>query len=315
MSRAGLATVTGTVVDTETRLRLHGADVKVMWVAAASGRQTERKVETDAAGRFVVCDVEPRTRVFVNASYGGDEGRANPLEVEPDGSADTRVSLDAPRARVVGRVLADGDGAPIASAQVVLGGDGPAVVTDDNGRFTFGGVPPGRHAVAVSHVAFTSVADSLGVELGSITQVSVRLAPNVIPLDPIAVQVRSQMLERAGFYRRQERGSGSFLTRGEIEAVHPRNSSDALRRLPGIRMLRSRYGSGYVVVGRGECPFRYFMNGSPVGPTFQLDDIPPEWLEAIEIYRGASTVPPEFVLPITAEYSNCGIIAIWTRNR
>jgi hypothetical protein len=41
-----------------------------------------------------------------------------------------------------------------------------------------------------------------------------------------------------------------------------------------------------------------------------LDDLAtPTILEGIEIYRGASTIPPEFISP----ESRCGVIALWTR--
>lgn len=315
VSRPELGTVTGTVVDESTRLPIQGADVSVVWRGTGQNRATTRELDTDPTGRFIVCDVGTGTRVFVSVSFVGEQARAEPLQLEPGGTADTRLALDAPRARVTGRVIEDGTNRPIQSASVALGNDGPTVVSAADGRFAFEGVPPGRHGVRVTHVAYTNVSDSMVVELGSLTNLHVRMDPNVIPLAPIEVQVRSLLLEHAGFYARQERGAGSFITRSDIEAVIPQLASDVLRRQPGLRMMRRQYGSGYAVVGRGNCPFRYFVNGARVGPTFQIDDMPPEWIEAIEIYRGASTVPIEFVLPPSAENANCGIIAIWTRNR
>lgn len=312
---ASLGTITGTVVDAETGLALGKAEVSLAWRLAGAERATTRGVEADGAGRFTVCDVQPGTLVFVRAKFAGRESRSESVQVEAGGTADARLVLDAPRSRVTGRIVDDASNRPIAAASVAIGASGPTVVSAEDGRFVFEGVPPGRHGVQVSHVAFANVADSMLVELGSLTNLNVRMAANVIPLAPIEVQVRSLLLDRAGFYARQERGAGSFITRSDIEGVVPQLASDVLRRQPGLRMVRRQYGGGYAVVGRGNCPFRYVVNGARVGPTFQIDDMPPEWIEAIEIYRGASTVPMEFMLPPTAENADCGIIAVWTRNR
>jgi outer membrane receptor for ferrienterochelin and colicin len=43
---------------------------------------------------------------------------------------------------------------------------------------------------------------------------------------------------------------------------------------------------------------------------FRIDDVvSPASVEGIEVYRGLSTVPPEFLNPDAV----CGVIAIWTR--
>ena len=43
---------------------------------------------------------------------------------------------------------------------------------------------------------------------------------------------------------------------------------------------------------------------------YRIDDmVLPSSVEGIEIYRGLSTVPPEFLNPD----AECGVIAIWTR--
>lgn len=314
-TQPALGTVTGTVVDEATGLALANAEVSVVWRLAGAERPTTREVEADGTGRFTLCDVQPGTTVFARAKFAGRESRGRSVQVDAGGTAVARLVLDAPRSRVTGRIVDDASNRPIASASVAIGAEGPTVVSAEDGRFVFEGVPPGRHGVRVSHVAFANVADSMLVELGSLTNLTVRMDANVIPLAPIVVQVRSLMLDRAGFYTRQERGAGSFLTRRDIEGVVPQLASDVLRRQPGLRMVRRQYGGGYAVVGRGNCPFRYVVNGARVGPTFQIDDMPPEWIEAIEIYRGASTVPMEFMLPPSAENADCGIIAVWTRNR
>lgn len=316
VSAAELGTVAGAVVDRYTTLPIDGAEVSITWRIEGAREATTHEIRTDPGGLFRLCDVPSGTRIFVSTEAFGRLTRIRAVEIEPGGTLDATLAVEAPRTRVTGRVIDDASNQPIAAASVVLGGeDGPTAVSDENGRFLFPGVPPGRFPVAVTHVAFTGVADSLGVELGTLIDVSVRMSRNVIPLAPIVVEVKSLRLERAGFYNRRDRGIGSYVTRPEIMATLPNAASDVLRRQPGVRLVRRRSGFGYAAVGRGECPFRYFVDGTRVGATFQIDDMDVDWIEALEIYRGPSTVPPEFSLPPFEENANCGIIAIWTRVR
>jgi hypothetical protein len=73
--------------------------------------------------------------------------------------------------------------------------------------------------------------------------------------------------------------------------------------------------------GRG-CPVQVFVDGllmtasvmDASGATENagaaIDDfVSPLSVEGIEVYRGLSTVPPEFLTP----EADCGVVAIWTR--
>ncbi|MGH7504930.1 MAG: TonB-dependent receptor plug domain-containing protein, partial [Longimicrobiales bacterium] len=190
-----------------------------------------------------------------------------------------------------------------------------SATTDEGGRFAMRTVPPGEYDVDVEHLAYTSLADSIVAEFGTNLELLVRMAPDAIPLDPLIVTVRSLMLERNGFYERQERGHGTFITRSDIGRVMPLQSSDVLRTVSGIRLERRRGGFGMIPVGRGNCGFRYFLDGVRVGAGFEIDDIPPEWIEALEIYKGAATVPMEFSPFMREPRANCGLIVIWTKDR
>ncbi len=315
VSKPELATVGGRIIDATTNLPLFAAKATLVWRAEGDRRATTKEVETDLGGHFTVCDVAPNTRVFVSASFWDEDGRADPVEVAAGARADVVVSIDAPGARVVGLIIEQGSRQPIAAASVTLGDGGPTRVSGADGRFVFADIPQGRFPVSIVHVGFQDLGDSLTVEIGTVTNVTVTMAPNVIPLDPIVVEVQSLHLLHAGFYDRQARGLGSYLTRADIEAAIPLVPSDMLRTQAGVQLVRRSYGVGYTVVGRGNCPFRYFVDGTRVGPTFQIDDFPVDWIEAIEIYRGASSVPIEFVIPPHEEFANCGVIVIWTRSR
>lgn len=74
-------------------------------------------------------------------------------------------------------------------------------------------------------------------------------------------------------------------------------------------MARSPVGTG-----GGPCPVQIFLDGRLItrGAVMEVpvdDLVTPEAVEGIEVYRGLSTVPPEFLTP----NSRCGVVAIWTR--
>jgi hypothetical protein len=158
------------------------------------------------------------------------------------------------------------------------------------------------------------VTGEVEVAPGSRADLVVTMAFEAIALEPIQVTLRSILLEESGFYDRMERGLGVFLTRDRIQERIPLYASDVLRGVAGVRLVPSRERAGSIPVDRTECPYRYVLNGARVGEDFQIDDIPADWIDAVEIYRGISTVPQQFQAVAAGARSNCGVIVIWTRN-
>jgi hypothetical protein len=124
-----------------------------------------------------------------------------------------------------------------------------------------------------------------------------------------------------GFEARRARGGGTYFNRDEIAAMQPRQVTDVLRRVSGLRI--DSFGSGSVVqMGRNQaamgnrlCPVVFYMNGSPFPLTEQASIntfVAPEELIAIEVYNGASQIPMQFN---SGMYNTrCGVIALWTRS-
>jgi hypothetical protein len=133
----------------------------------------------------------------------------------------------------------------------------------------------------------------------------------VIPIDPITVVVRSLVLERVGFYDRRGRSSGHFVSRQQIDDQHPLVSSEILRRIPGVRLLRGR--NGLTAIARANCPFRFVIDGVRTGPDYTIDLIPTMDIEGLEIYLGPSQVPGEFSGLGSDIGGTCGVIVVWTR--
>lgn len=311
---SGRGVVEGFVLDEDTRVPLARAEVQISWKPEGE-RQRASEIEADGRGFFRFCEAPADQRLVLKASFAGKSGRGEPVQVASGGRAEVQLEVDAPHSEIVGRVVAYGTSQPIAGATIRLRGTPLTQVTPQDGKFRFAEVPPGGYEIEIQHVGFRGVQDSVSLELGTNMDVTVRLAPNVIPLEPLVVSVRSVNLERYGFYERQQRGLGSYITREDFEQRLPLQASELLRGLAGVQLMRRPDGPGFVPVGRGSCGFRYVLNGARVGAGFEIDDIAPEWIEAIEVYRGPASIPIEFA-PMGTDYrANCGVIVIWTRNR
>ena len=96
---------------------------------------------------------------------------------------------------VTGRVTGP-DGTPVTSAQISLTGTGLGVLTGDDGSYTLSGVPAGRHALQVTHLAYKTaqVADVI-VRSGEATQVNVSLESAALELAGVVVSA-SRRAER-----------------------------------------------------------------------------------------------------------------------
>jgi Outer membrane cobalamin receptor protein len=110
------------------------------------------------------------------------------------------------------------------------------------------------------------------------------------------------------FYRRRAQGLGTFLTREDIDARAAEKPEDLLRSVTGIRIryqgmnpfiefLRCDQVNVYIDGALSHDGYRDFFGLSP------LD------IEAIEVYHGLATVPPEF----TPHPNDCAAIVVWTR--
>ena len=121
----------------------------------------------------------------------------------------------------------------------------------------------------------------------------------------------------AGFWERRSRGFGHYLTRDEIDAVGAHDFTDVLRMTPGVNIItvngRRSVRFGRSMGLRGDCPPQYWVDGMRI-ENGSPDDFVPGDLEALEIYSGPSTVPPQFAArSVQIGTRTCGAIVVWTR--
>lgn len=203
---------------------------------------------------------------------------------------------------------------PLSGAEVLLDGRGRGR-TDAAGVYRVTGIDAGSRVVIVRHLGFAPERVVVQAASGRATRVFVALTTRPIPLAEIRVHARSgaglRMLHNRGFFDRQRNSGGFFFNRSDIERSHSLTTADLLARVPGVQIARS-FGSSRASMNRNatrsSCPVQYFVDGIPVY-AFGLEEMRLEDLEGVEVYRGASQIPPEF----NRHNAMCGVVVFWTR--
>jgi hypothetical protein len=242
--------------------------------------------------------------------------------------------------RIVGRVIDDFTEEPISDARIILRTrDGVALgetQSSEMGTFQFEVSNRTRGArIQASRLGYeTNTTPVLYFDRRTFFQVEVRLDPDAILLAPLEVIAWSERPENAmleGFRRRLQNGLGTYITREQIERRKPALVTDVLRDVPGLwvagtgtgtrPVVRVQRSVGLALTTPGDCMTQIWVDGflvnrRMIGVTggrpsdFRIDDVvSPASVEGIEVYKGLSTVPPEFLNPD----AKCGVIAIWTR--
>jgi CarboxypepD_reg-like domain/TonB-dependent Receptor Plug Domain len=219
---------------------------------------------------------------------------------------------------ILGRVRERRNGDPVVGAEVRLQGTDFRTITNERGTFTFEEVPWGIYVLEVDHIAFARAEQAFRVQGGRAHQVEVLMTEEAIELDPITVTVRprSWFSGMSGLQHRINVGFGYVLEREDLERRGASNIGDALRGIPGVRVVSlGAYGS--TVVFRNSrnllsqsCTPTVWMDGVRItlDPQLGLNEFTALDLEAIEVYRSTAEVPGEF-----GGYSNCGVLVLWTR--
>jgi hypothetical protein len=243
---------------------------------------------------------------------------------------DSSAQNNAVTGMIRGRVVDETTGAGVATAHVEFM-DGrtrirASAVADRDGTFVLNDLPRGSFRLRVTRIGYArALTPYWRIESGEVLTVTVYLDPQAVLLAPLEIRASEKSLSPvlANFYRRVERRlGGTFITREDIERRNPSQITDLLADVPGVRLSAGGIGANSRLVSMtratsfsgGRCPVQVWIDGmlATRGQTegVPLDDLAtPTILEGIEIYRGASTIPPEFISP----ESRCGVIALWTR--
>jgi hypothetical protein len=236
---------------------------------------------------------------------------------------------------VRGKVLDAATGEPVPQAEVTAAslegrGAGRARSAAD-GTFALELRAAGTFRLRAERAGYRpSVTDSVSVDPRETVEVELRLSATAVAMEPLRVTARvapphRQSLQLAGFYDRERWGMGKYLRREDFERMSNLSLVQVINRLPGTFVLGT--GPMQVIVfdratitgtlsrmqqGRrmDECVPKLYLDGVHMNYVSGLNGVAtPQQLEAVEIYRSAAELPPQYGGPDAA----CGVILLWTR--
>ncbi len=228
---------------------------------------------------------------------------------------DQQAQQQTASAAVAGTVTAAQTGEPLMGVQVVIRGTRRWGITNQDGAFHLAALKPGPYVIEFRHPNRAPIVYNLTLEADKTTELSIRLDTRTVALPEVVIEGKETQpaAKMTDFFSRKAAGHGGyFITRKDIEERQPRVLSDMMRRVPGLR-VDCDFGSCQVTTFTearrimGGCPIQYFLDGVPF--TGDVDELTPDQVEGIEIYRGSSSVPPQF----NTGTSMCGVIAVWSR--
>jgi hypothetical protein len=220
----------------------------------------------------------------------------------------------APRA-LFGEVK-DSLGHAVAGAEVRARGNVLVAFSDDSGRFHVAQMPAGARGVFVRRLGFAPTRAPITPSAGSTDSVRVTLRAIAQPLPQITVQDEHDSLSKkvlAEFWARRARGFGKFVTRDEIEQKNASQFVDVVRNVSGVRIQMARGRPdirfrGAAIGTPRDCPPQYWLDGIPL-QSAGADEFTPDNVEAIELYSGPATTPPQF----NTRGATCGTVVVWSR--
>jgi hypothetical protein len=219
-----------------------------------------------------------------------------------------------PLATLVG-FIKDSSGHPIPGVEVWLRGSDLFTHTNDAGGFRLPPVAEGNVKLSVRRLGFEPALVDLKLHAGQTDSLVLSLTETATTLPGVNIEEESRSHRLlSGFWDRRSKGFGHFVTHDEIVAKNPRDFVDIVRMIPGVNIVE-RNGRPTIRfrannAPRGDCPPQYWVDGMRV-ENASPDEFPASDIEAVEVYNGIATIPPQFTPKMTT-YA-CGVIVIWTR--
>lgn len=348
----GLPVLVGLVRDAGTQEPVPQAEIILTWssvpiqLAGFVGPTEDNQgaVLTGSAGFYSICGAPPEVRIELRAALRGLTSEFVSLRFEGSGvyvgndfvempsrlwRQDFEILPREQRTASVSGTVTDTAGMRVASANVQIVGTDYTTRANLFGEFRITGLPPGHMRVAAEVVGYQPVRTEIQLGLGEaleLPETALRMLPVATELAPVTVKAKAPTSRRnlTEFERRRATTTGSFMTRDEFMDTEPRETTDILRRMRGIRI---RPGTGFLMpwvitssrgartadpTTGGQCFPLVFIDRLYVGTTgiVVVDNaIPVEQVEAVEFYASVAGLPPEF----NRRGAVCGVLVFWSR--
>jgi TonB family protein len=220
-----------------------------------------------------------------------------------------------PATRIVGSAISS-TGEWVVGAQVrVIGSANAPAVTNDTGKFDLHVLGDTVPRLVIRRIGFRPETVTVRLPQAATSALVVRMTRTIQLVRPVVVLATrdgSNTVIAAMRERERTGGNGYFTYRTDFMKYNPAAFSDVLRRIPGVQIARTQRNFTEVRLRGNHCAPLYWIDNQPLlGIPFDPDVLPPQTVEAIEVYSSASLVPPQFQGPPYAQ--GCGAIVIWTR--
>ena len=179
--------------------------------------------------------------------------------------------------------------------------------TDSAGAFVLPPVSRGTYVLRVERIGYKTAEGSLTLDTPEDAEITVLMASEAVDLEPVVVTAsRTAAYYLRAFEQRRISGSGTFITRPQIERANPNSTSELLQRLGRMRVIRGTRGDAALYM-RGTCRPQVFVDGALLHNSISIDAAAvPEDIAAIEIYSDAG-IPIQYAIQ-----SPCGVVLVWT---
>ena len=225
------------------------------------------------------------------------------------------------RGWIAGTVVEPTTGLPVPNVEVRVLGTPRVARSDSLGGFTLA-LDPGRYLLRATRLGFGP--RSVPLDLPASDTVTMAIEMDVLPivLSEVMVKAKEERYrgKMAGFAERMRTSAAprsSFITRDEIERRHPRQISDMINerggRVQACASAATIYLDGAMLVpDKIGTPMRG-RRTEPIQRDLRLDHVPPDEIEAIEVYAGGAETPAEFSATAAQGLAPGCTILIWTR--
>jgi hypothetical protein len=222
-----------------------------------------------------------------------------------------------PDASVAVRIV-DGDARPLAGVEVTAVATRITRVTNPDGRVDFRPVEPGLFLIHLRRLGFQESSFLVTVPVGERVDASSsmmaipQILPTVVQMDTGFKPMRyAKTTKFDDFYRRRNaKAGGTFITRDDIDLRQPSRSLDLFYNIAGVKL---NWDAAEPQISIARCKYgniAVFIDGLPAQNGIELvASLHPNQIEAIEIYHGLATVPPQFI----PKPNDCAAIVVWTR--
>lgn len=178
------------------------------------------------------------------------------------------------------------NGEAIPSATIRLSQNEGIVITDATGSFTFKNIRPGKHSIQIKAIGFKEHRQTIELAQGESKSISIKLAVSNTEMESVTITGRSAVKEANRLPYNITAIDAKKLYNSTLDI------SGALDRVAGVRVRESGgVGSNFNLSLNGFSGnrIRFFIDGIPMdnfGSSFQINNIPINLAERVEVYKG-----------------------------